>query len=108
MTRRGIVDFLRPAQARLPIRQSVSPKLYATKNPGGEIGPGIRMECPSKDHDAFDRTPVPPPGLAILDRLARMVFNRGRRGCLIRGTGFITLCRKPRLQGEPSGREWPR
>jgi len=60
MTRRGMVDFLRPAQARLPIRQSVSPKLYATKNPGGEIGPGIHKESLSKDHDAFDCTTVPP------------------------------------------------
>jgi hypothetical protein len=55
-----MVDFLRPAQARLPIRQSVSSKLYATKNPGGEIGPGIQVERLSKDHDAFDRTTVPP------------------------------------------------
>jgi hypothetical protein len=64
-TRSGIVDFLRPDQARLPILQSVSPKLYATRNPGGEIGPGIQLECPPKDHDAFDRATVPPVSRAV-------------------------------------------
>jgi hypothetical protein len=46
MRRRGMVDFLRPARARLPIRRSASPKLYATKNPGDEIGPGTEDEIP--------------------------------------------------------------
>src|SRR5688500_2986182 len=66
--RRGIVDFLRPARARLVIGQSVSPKLYATRNPGGEIGPGIPKESPFRDHDAFECFTVPPVSCACPER----------------------------------------
>jgi hypothetical protein len=65
MTRRGIVGFLRPAQARLVIGRCVSLKLYATRNPGGEIGPGIHLALPFKDQDAFDRVTVPPVSHAL-------------------------------------------
>src|SRR5215213_7486503 len=77
MARRGIVDFLRPAQARLAIGQSVSPKLYATRNPGGEIGPGIPKESPFRNHDAFDRITVPPVLFAFPKRLTCMVLAGG-------------------------------
>jgi hypothetical protein len=85
VTRRGIVDFLRPARARRPNLQSVSPKLYATKNPGGEIGPGIQKETPSKDHDAFDCITVPPVSRAFRKRSAHMVPDRGGSRPLMRG-----------------------
>src|SRR5215213_564053 len=80
MARRGIVDFLRPAQARLAIGQSVSPKLYATRNPGGEIGPSVPKESPFRNHDAFDRITVPPVRCAFPGRLTRMALVH-RYGC---------------------------
>jgi hypothetical protein len=44
----------------LRISWSVSGKLYATWNPGGEIDPGSHEATPFKDQDAFDRIIVPP------------------------------------------------
>src|SRR5215210_9080804 len=85
MARRGIVDFLQPARARLAIGQSVSPKLYATRNPGGEIGPGIPKETPSKDHDAFACTSVPLVSCSFPKRLARMALVRGCGRSSMRG-----------------------
>jgi hypothetical protein len=83
MTRRGIVGFLRPAQARLAIGKCVSFKLYATWNSGGEIGPGIHMALPFKDQDAFDRVTVPPVSHESPQRQARMVYGRRRSRSLI-------------------------
>jgi hypothetical protein len=84
MTRRGIVGFLRPAQARLAIGKCVSFKLYATWNSGGEIGPDIHMALPFKDQDAFDRVTVPPVGHdESPQRQLPMVFGRGCSRSLI-------------------------